>query len=101
VVDTDLWLSSFGQRSGCVDPFKGDGAEIAAVGVAAFGVVAGQPPEDLAAAAGRITPAATVLEDFAFEGGVERFAQRIVSARTDTAHGLSDTKIRAEFREIL
>ena len=95
MVDTDLWLSSFGQRSGCVDPFKGDGAEIAAVGVAAFGVVAGQPPEDLAAAAGRITPAATVLEDFAFEGGVERFGQRVVRTRAHRPHRLGDPQIAA------
>jgi hypothetical protein len=46
---------------------------MAAVRVPSFGVVAGQPAEDFAAAGGGVGPAATVLEDFAFEGGVERF----------------------------
>jgi hypothetical protein len=49
-----------------------------AVGVTSFGVIAGQPPEHFPAAGGRVGPAATVLQDFAFESGVERFSQRIV-----------------------
>jgi hypothetical protein len=39
----DLWLRGFGQRSGCEGRFIVGGAEVAAVGVAAFGVIAGQP----------------------------------------------------------
>jgi hypothetical protein len=35
----------------------------------------------LTAAGDRVGPAAVVLEDFAFEGGVERFGQRVISAR--------------------
>lgn len=49
-----------------------------AAGVTSFGVVAGQPSEDLAAAGRRVRPVAAVLEDFAFEGGVERSGQRVV-----------------------
>lgn len=71
-----------------------------AVGVPSFGVVAGQPVEDFAAAGGRVGPAATVLEDFAFEGGVERFGQGVIDARPDATHGLSDAQFFAEFREI-
>jgi hypothetical protein len=53
------------------------------VGVSSFRVVADQPqPEHLAAAGGGVIPAAVVLEDFAFEGGVERFGQRVVSVPT-------------------
>ena len=73
-----MWLGGFGQRSGCQGPLIGDWADVAAAGVASCGVVADQPTEDLAPAGGRIGPAATVLEDFAFEGGVERFGQRVI-----------------------
>ena len=59
-----------GQRSGCVGPFIVGGADMV--------VIAGQPPEHFPAAGGRVGPAATVLQDFAFESGVERFSQRIV-----------------------
>ena len=38
-----------------------------AAGVTSFGVVAGQPSEDLAAAGRRVRPVAAVLEDFAFD----------------------------------
>lgn len=51
---------------------------MAAVGVASFGVVAGQPSEDLAAAGCCVGPAGTVLQDLAFEGRVERFGQRVI-----------------------
>jgi hypothetical protein len=40
----DLWLGSFGQRSGCVGPFVGGGAEITAVRVPSVRVVA-RPPQ--------------------------------------------------------
>ena len=74
---------------------------MATVGVPSFGVVASQPPEDLAAAGRRIVPARVVLENFAFEGRVERFGERVVSARADRTHGLGDPQILAEVREIL
>ena len=91
-----------GSVAGVLGPFVGGGAEIAAVGVASFGVVAGQPAEDLAAAGGCVGPAAAVLEDFAFEGGVERFGQRVVSTRTRRAPiDWVTPRSRAEFREIL
>lgn len=96
-----MWLRGFGQRSGCAGPFIVDGADMAAVGVSTFRVVADQPPEDLAAAGGSIFPAVIVLEDFAFEGRVERFGERVVSTRSDRAHRLGDPELRAEFREIL
>jgi hypothetical protein len=38
------------------------------VGVPSFGVVADQPPEDLAAARRFVRPGRVVLQDFAFEG---------------------------------
>ena len=52
-----------------------------AVGVPSFDVVADQPAEHVAAAGGRVGPAGVVLQDFAFEGSVERFRHRIVLGR--------------------
>ena len=72
-----------------------------AVGVAPFGVVAGQPSEDLAAAGRLVGPAATVLQNFAFECGVERLGQRVIGTRSDRSHGLGDLQFFAELREIL
>ena len=60
-----------------------------------FRVVADQPPEYLSAAGGRVIPAAVVLQDLAFEGGVERFGQRVVRARSDRSHRLSDPQLAA------
>jgi hypothetical protein len=74
---------------------------MAAVRVPSFGVVAGQPAEDFAAAGGGVGPAATVLEDFAFEGGVERFGQCVIGDRPEVTHGLSDAQFCAELRETL
>jgi len=67
----DLWLCGFGQPSGYVGLFVGGGTEVAAVGVATFGVVAGQPAEHLAATGSGVIPVAVVLKDLAFEGSVE------------------------------
>ena len=66
-----------------------------------FGVVAGQPPEHLAAATRRVRPAGPVVQDLAFEGGVERFCQGVVGTGTHTAHGLGDPQIGTELGEIL
>jgi hypothetical protein len=57
-------------------------------------------PEWPQAAGGRVGPAATVFDDFAFEGGVERFGQCVIGARPEATHGLSDAQFFAEFRKI-
>ena len=70
---------------------------MAASGVSSFGVVAGQPAEDLAAATRRVGPAGPVLQNFAFEGGVERFRQCVVGTCPHCAHGLGDPRSAQSF----
>ena len=53
------------------------------MGVAAHGVVAGQPFEALTAAGDLVGPGALVHEDLAFEGGIEGFGQLVVRAGAD------------------
>lgn len=74
----DLWLRRFWQRSGCVVAFVGGWTGIATAGVSSPQVVADQPAEHFTAAAGGVAPLAAVLQDFAFEGGVERFGERVI-----------------------
>lgn len=69
------------------------------MGVLSFGVVSGQPSEDLPAAGRRFGPVGIGLQDFAFQGIVERFS-RALSALVLTAHRLGDPQILAEFRQI-
>lgn len=81
-------------------PFIGGGAGMVAVGVASFGAIADQPWEDFAAAGRRVRLAITVLQDFAFEGGVERFGQRVIGTCPDRSHGLGNPQFVTECREI-
>jgi hypothetical protein len=67
------------RRSGCVDPFVGGGTEMMAVGVPSFGVVASQPPEDLASAGRSIVPARVVLENFGLECVGNEFSAHVFS----------------------
>ncbi len=78
MVDTGFGLSSCWQRSECVGVFVAGRAGIAAAGVSPFEVVADEPAEHFAAAGSSIGPLAAVLQDLAFEGGVERFGERVV-----------------------
>ena len=68
---------------------------MAAVGVAAHGVVAVQPSEGPAAAGGLIVPGACVHEDLALQCGTERLGQRVVRAGADRAHGLGHAGLPA------
>jgi hypothetical protein len=65
---------------------------VAAPGVAAHGVVAGEPHEELATAGELVGPACGVLEDLAFEDGVERLGEGVVgrAEHYDRARGNLD-----------
>ena len=90
-----------GSVAGVLVPFVGGGAEMAAVGVPSFGVVAGQPSEDLAAAGG-----ASAQQLLSWR------TSRLRAALNDSASALSalvptapidwvTPRLSAEFREIL
>jgi hypothetical protein len=58
------------------------GAEVAAVGVAAVGVVVDGPGEDFSAVFVGGGPGFLVVEEFSFQGGVEGLGQGVVRALT-------------------
>jgi hypothetical protein len=74
---------------------------VATVGVAAAGVVAGRPAEDVAAAGRLVGPGRGALEGLAFEGGVERLGEGVVSARAHGPQGQGDPEPGAERRVVL
>ena len=69
---------------------------VAAPGVAAAGVVPDEPAEHLAAAGRLVGPGGVVLQDLAFEGGVERLREGVVGAGPDGAHGLGHAQVGAQ-----
>jgi hypothetical protein len=94
-LDTVVDLCRWPEGSG-VEGFVGDRGLVAAPGVPAAGVVAVEPAEELAAAGGLVGSGVVVLEDLAFEGGVERFGEAVVCAGPDGAHGLGHAQVAAE-----
>lgn len=81
LVDTGGGLRGGCQRSG-VEGLVGVRGPVSAPGVPPSGVVVGDPAEHLALTCGLVGPGVCVLEDFSFEGGVERFGQAVVGALT-------------------
>ena len=65
---------------------------MAAVGVAAHGVVAVQPSEGLATAGELIVPGACVHEDLALQCGTHRLSRHIVRAGADFSRGMSHSE---------
>lgn len=68
---------------------------MAAVGVAAHGVVAVEPSEGLAAAGGLVGPGALVHEDLALERGAHRLGRCACRAGADCSHGLGHLELLA------
>jgi hypothetical protein len=68
--------------------FVDDRGLLAAVGVAAVGVVAVHPAEHCSSTRRRVGPGVRALQRLALERGVERLGQRVVGAGTDHAHRL-------------
>jgi hypothetical protein len=60
--------------------------------VAAAVVVAQDPPEQLTSADSVVGPALVVLQDLAFQGGVDRLGEAVVGARADRSDGLGDPR---------
>ena len=72
---------------------------MSAVALSPYGVVADHPSEHFAAARSRFWPLGRVLKDFVFEGCIERFGQRIVTALVRAAHIDEVTTIRRQIPE--
>src|SRR3954452_8064105 len=92
----DLCLRGFLQRSGGVARLVGNGAELAAGGVSAAGVVAGDPDEHRAAGRDGAVPAGCAGEGLPLEGGVERLGEGVVGAGADRAHRAGHTEPAAQ-----
>src|SRR5699024_4728349 len=70
--------------------------QVAAPGVAALGVVAGQPAEHLSTAGLLVGEACGVSEDLALRRRVEGLRHRVVGAGADGSHGLGHAQLVAE-----